>query len=150
MELKLLRYGHGGDSTGGLLFVDGKHFCYTCEDEYREVKVAGETRIPPGRYEIKLRNEGGLTKRYAKRFDFHKGMLHLQNVPGFNWIYIHPGNTDDDTEGCLLVGYSARTHSAQEYSTGLSVAAYTDLYKKVLEALNRGEGVFITVGGINV
>ena len=91
MELRLLRYGHGEDSTGGLLFVDGIHFGYTCEDESRLVKISGETRIPPGRYEIKLRNEGGMTKRYARRFAFHKGMLHLQEVPGFKWVYIHVG-----------------------------------------------------------
>lgn len=144
MELKVLRYGHEADSTGGLLLVDGKHFCYTCEDETRKIKVPGETCIPPGRYEILLRNAGGMTERYKQRFEFHRGMLHLQAVPGFQWVYIHIGNTDDDTEGCILIGFQAQ----KRYTVGLSTSAYSELYKQVLAAMDRGEQVFIEIGDL--
>ena len=144
MEILLERYGNGDDSTGGLLSVNGEHFCYTCEDEGREVKVQDETRIPPGRYEIKLRDAGGMNKRYKAKYKFHRGMLHLQNVPGFEWIYIHVGNTDDHTSGCILVGYSA-TISVREYTVGSSVAAYSDLYKLISEAIEKGERIHIEV-----
>lgn len=148
MELKVLRYGRGSDSTGGLLFIDGDHFGYVCEDEYRKEKVPGETRIPPGRYEIKLRDEGGMTQRYHSRFEFHRGMLWLQDVPGFLWVYIHIGNTDDDTEGCLLVGYHGRTHVGKQYTVGLSTSAYEDLYKQVVAALDAGDRVYIMIGDL--
>lgn len=70
MELEVLRFSSQADCTNGLLFeiTDlGKRFlCYTLEDEHRALKVKGETRIPEGRYEIKLRKEGGFHSRYEK------------------------------------------------------------------------------------
>ena len=61
MNLEVLRISSQKDSTSGILFdvVNGKRnfLCYTLEDEQRDVKVWGETRIPAGTYEIKLRNE---------------------------------------------------------------------------------------------
>lgn len=149
MELLLSRYGQGADSTGDLLFINGEFFCHALEDEYREIKIAGETRIPAGRYEIKLRNEGGLTKKYAAKYPFHRGMLHLQHVPGFEWIYIHTGNTDDHTDGCILVGYSAEVNR-HEHTIGRSVEAYSDLYQLVLLALDRNERIFITIQDMEV
>lgn len=117
--------------------------CGTMEDTQRAVKVAGKTRIPAGTYKIKLRTEGDLTKKYQLKFpDIHKGMLWLQNVPGFEWVYIHVGNTAEDSEGCILVGNSIN------WSTGLqgdSVAAYKNLYVLVAhEILNDGD-VEITI-----
>jgi hypothetical protein len=137
MRLKLIRYGHGMDSTGGLLFLDGEFFCYVCEDQFQSLKVAGETRIPPGVYEIRLRTEGGMNAKYADRYDFHKGMLWLQDVPCFEWIYIHTGNTDDHTEGCLLVGYGA-SHSSGEFTVQSSVDAYEALYKRIIGGMDAG------------
>jgi len=68
MELEVLRFSSQADCTNGLLFeiTDlGKRFlCYTLEDEHRALKVKGETRIPEGKYEIKLRKEGGFHSRY--------------------------------------------------------------------------------------
>ena len=144
MKLELLRYTADQDSSGGLLLIDGKFFCYTCEDEKREIKIAGETRIPNGNYKIKLRDEGGMTKRYAAKYDFHQGMIHLQDVPNFKWVYIHVGNTDDHTEGCLLVGYGANRNNL-ENTVGRSRDAYTDLYKLILAAIAAGEEIEIKI-----
>ena len=144
MKLELLRYTADQDSSGGLLLIDGKFFCYTCEDEKREIKIAGETRIPNGNYKIKLRDEGGMTKRYAAKYDFHQGMIHLQDVPNFKWVYIHVGNTDDHTEGCLLVGYVANRNNL-ENTVGRSRDAYTDLYKLILAAIAAGEEIEIKI-----
>jgi CRISPR/Cas system Type II protein with McrA/HNH and RuvC-like nuclease domain len=77
-----------------------------------------------------------MTKRYAARYDFHQGMLHVLDVPGFEWIYIHTGNTDDHTSGCLLVGY---TKNEDALTIGHSRAAYTDLYKAVVAAAKAGD-----------
>ena len=146
MKLELMRYTGDTDSTGGILMVNGKFHCFTCEDEHRDVKVAGETRIPNGTYKITLRNEGGMTKRYAARFgsDFHRGMLWLRDVLDFKWVYIHPGNTDDDTNGCILVGYSGN-RTNKENTVSRSTAAYKDLYKMILDAMDKGEEVTISV-----
>ena len=93
MELELWRYSSDKDATLGFLMVDrgaGWEFlCFICEDQFQKTKIAGETRIPAGRYAIRLRDEGGMTGCYRLAFPigFHRGMLHLQNVPGFKWVY---------------------------------------------------------------
>ena len=108
MKLEVIRFNKGVDSTNGILFdvTDGRKFlCYTLEDESREEKVYGETCIPEGEYKVEFRKEGGYHNKYSKRFaDIHKGMLHIVDVPNFEYILIHCGNTDEHTAGCLLVG----------------------------------------------
>ena len=109
MKLEVLRFSSDSDSTLGVLFDttnERKFLCFTLEDEFREIKISGETRIPAGTYNVTLRTEGGFNQRYNDKFgtDFNKGMLWVRDVPGFEYILIHIGNTDDNTEGCLLVG----------------------------------------------
>jgi len=146
MKLKVERFRHGEDDTVGRLFIDGKLFCYTLEDEKRAVKVPGETRIPDGTYKIKLRTEGNFHIRYSNRFGlgFHKGMLHLQDVPGFEYILIHCGNIDDDTAGCILVGEELIIGSKNS-SLVKSQAAYEKIYLPVRDALIRDEEVTIEI-----
>ena len=144
MELKLKRFSGADESTLGLISVDGRFSCYSLEDQWNVPKVPGETRIPPGRYEVILRIDGGMNERYADRFDFHKGMLWLQDVPDFTFIYIHTGNTDDHSEGCILVGDGQVQNITERGQVTSSVSAYTRLYKVVTEAILREE-VWITV-----
>lgn len=144
MELKVLRFNSQNEFTDGLLHLDDEFMCYTLEDEYKAKKKYGETRIPDGTYQVKLRKEGGFHNRYSKKFKvgFHKGMLHVTNVPGFEYILIHIGNTDEDTAGCLLVGMDI---SADDRGyIGRSTTAYTKVYPKVAKALEEGEEVTIT------
>lgn len=146
MKLTVLRYNSQDDFTQGLLFIDGKFECHTIEDEQRTVKVWGETAIPNGVYKVKLRTEGKFHEQYKVKFkDFHKGMLHVTNVLGFEFILIHIGNDDDDTAGCLLVGRVAQHDSILE-----STVAYTAMYKKVIAAFDRGEEVIIEYKNILV
>lgn len=136
----------GDDSTGGKLYVDGVFECFTLEDEIREEKVFGETAIPPLTTEILLRNEGGMTAKYKKRFgEFHQGMLWLQNVPGFNWVYIHIGNNDDHTDGCVLVGQDRALLADGNSEVYGSEAAYVSLYKKIIAAMDDGRNVTIQI-----
>lgn len=144
MELGLARFNGAEESTLGLLYVNGSFFCYTLEDQFNEPKVPGETRIPPGRYQIKLRDEGKMTVRYAKRFGFHMGMLHLQDVPDFKYVYIHTGNNDDHSEGCILVGDGQVQNVTERGSVQSSVAAYTRLYEMIIGALALEE-IWITI-----
>ena len=119
--------------------VDGRFVCFGLEDEYRDDKVANETRIPAGRYKVKMRTEGGFHARYTRRFpDFHRGMLHVSDVPSFTFILIHIGNTDEDTAGCLLVGLNAAVDDGELRVTS-SKLAYQKLYPMVIDAAEKGE-----------
>ena len=144
MKLRVVRYLSSDDFTLGMLLdeTDGKHFlCYTLEDEHREEKVMHETRIPAGTYNITLRTVGGFHGRYTNKYgDMHKGMLWVRDVPGFEYILIHTGNTDEHTSGCLIVGNT----SDRKGFIGSSVSAYKRIYPAIAEALERGEEVTIT------
>ena len=145
MQLSVLRYSENGESTLGLLFIDGKFECYTLEDEHRDIKVKAETRIQSGTYQVKLRTIGTHHQRYSKKFpDIHKGMLHVQDVPEFTNILIHIGNNDDNTAGCLLVGDSSINNLTRAGQINNSTYAYKRMYAKVAKVLARGEDVYIT------
>lgn len=150
---KLFRYSSKEESTLGLLMAgaedNGLDFrCYTLEDEHRDVKVLGKTRIPAGRYEIKLRAAGGMHQRYLKRFSWHMGMLHLQDVPDFEWIYLHPGNKHEHTEGCILTGDGTQSNVIDDGFVSSSVASYERLYKEIVKLFSLGKRVFIVIQDI--
>ena len=159
MELEVIRFSSGTDSTNGILLeviqqgneIDGifkqkKFLAYTLEDEYRSEKVFGETRIPNGTFSIGLRKVGGYHAKYSKRFPhIHIGMLHVLDVPGFEYILIHCGNTDENTAGCLLVGDSQENNQITEDGfIGKSTQAYKRIYPRIAEAIDCGEKVTIT------
>jgi len=116
-----------------MISIDGVFECFGLENEHRIDKVPGETRIPRGFYSINLRTVGGFHANYSGRFpQFHEGMLQVMDVPNFEYILIHVGNTDDDTAGCLLTGCNANT--SPSLSVGYSLKAYKRIYSKVIEA----------------
>ena len=150
MKLKVIRYSSQKDSTNGALFVENDDLsldflCYTLEDEYRKEKIRSETRIPSGEYKIKLRKEGGFHAKYSKRFsEIHIGMLHIIDVPNFEYILIHCGNTDEHTAGCLLVGDSQENNILKKDGfIGSSTQAYKRIYPKISSKLEKGEKVTI-------
>lgn len=137
MDIYLQRFSGEKEDTLGLLFDNNCQFmCFVLEDQYQNEKVYGETRIPAGRYKVLLRTEGGFHKRYSEKFgEDHKGMLHLQDVPGFNYVLIHIGNDDDDTAGCLLVGDQVKSNIPYDKGfIGDSTQAYKRIYPKLAEA----------------
>ena len=150
MKLEVLRFSSQKDSTNGLLFdtTNGRNFlAYTLEDEKREDKVMHETRVPAGTYKIELRTVGGFHGRYVKKYgSMHKGMLHVQDVPGFEYILIHTGNTDEHTSGCLLVGDTQQQNvtKSKDGFIGASVDAYKRIYPPIADAILRGENVEIS------
>lgn len=146
MKLTQQRLSAGNESTLSAFFINGKFACFVLEDEKREVKVKGETRIPSGTYKILLRKEGTHHESYAKKFPaMHKGMLWLQDVPGFQFILIHIGNTDADTDGCLLVGDSAMQNITQRGSIAGSTSAYERIYPPIAAELEKGNIVTIEI-----
>lgn len=149
MELQLLRYSDNGESTLGLLMRDSKFFSYTLEDEHRDIKVAGDTRIPAGRYQIKLRKVlSGLTQRYRDSHSWFTWHLELQNVPGFKYVYIHKGNHDGHTEACILVGNRANNNRLGEGFIGDSTSVFKELYLDLYQRLEAGEEVWIDIDDV--
>lgn len=141
MRINVTRIKSTNDATLSTIDIDGEFQCFGLEDEYRENKVPAETRIPAGIYFVELRKEGGFHTRYKAKFDFHEGMLQVMDVPNFEYILIHIGNTDEDTAGCLLVGVGAR--SGDDLTIQSSTTAYREFYPKVLAAIEAGETVTI-------
>lgn len=93
MKLLVKRLTKTSLSVTGELWVDGKFQCYTLEPPEREQGVKPRT-IPLGTYDVTIRQS----------HKFARLMPHVENVPDFEGILIHPGNFPSDTEGCLLVG----------------------------------------------
>lgn len=105
MKLRLERLWPKKDYTVGRLYVDDRLFCNTLEDRIvdknkngvfdgDEKKVYGESAIPYGTYKI----------IYNWSPKFGRNLPRLLNVPHFEGILIHPGNTAADSAGCILVG----------------------------------------------
>ena len=142
MELKMKRLMSSEDETLGVLQC-GDHMFATLEDEFRKIKVPGETRIPAGTYDIKLRSASPMAQRYEDKFGpSHAGIPWLQDVPGFEWVYLHIGNDDDDTAGCILV---ANAVNFAEGTLLYSTPAYNHIQSEIQHALNKGESVTITI-----
>ncbi len=156
MELLLQRFSTGDESTLGILHRDMSGLnadpplepsfrCFTMEDAPNEPKISGKTRIPAGRYQILVRREGSMHKRYSKRFAWHDGMLWLQKVPGFEWIYIHPGNIHEHTDGCILTGDGCQSNVLDDGMVLASVNAYKRLYAEIINCMKSGQEVWITI-----
>lgn len=120
------------DVTIGELSLNGHHICYTCEDPEREVKIKGETAIPRGRYKIE--------RTWSPRFQVTMPLL--LNVPNFEGVRIHPGNTAKDTEGCILPG---RVRMAK--GVGESQLAYREILKWLDAIEGQGLDAWIEIRG---
>ena len=148
MKLEVIRFNQSKTSTNGILFNTTNErifLCYTLEDKSQKEKICGSTYIPEGEYFIGLRDGGGLSTQYSKRFaDIHVGMLEVLDVPDFRDILIHCGNTNEDTSGCLLLGDSQENNNTKENgSVGKSTKAYFRVYEEIAEAIKKEEEVTI-------
>ncbi len=144
MELELKRSQGVLTETSSIskLYVDGKYQCYILEDVDRDLnqsmsiseiaarKVYGATAIPKGRYQVVI--------TMSNRFKVLMPLL--LNVPGYEGIRIHTGNTAEHTHGCLL----PCTVISKNFG-GQSTKAYQNLYKKIENALNNKQKVYITI-----
>lgn len=123
--------------TPGRLYIDGTFEAFTCEPPIREIpgqpmatwKIANHTAIPAGRYRVIIDR--------SERFGCD--MPRVLDVPGFEGVRIHAGNTARDTEGCLLIGKSGT-------ATGISDsrAEFDQFAPKLQAALLDGGEAWIT------
>ena len=134
MKLRVERLWKKPAYTVGRLFVDGKFFCNTLEDTVRDLsnekKVYGKPAIPYGEYKVV----------YNWSPKFGRNLPRLLNVPAFEGILIHPGNTADDSAGCILVGRNTEVGRLTE-------SRYTSDKLNVLieDAQRRGESITIEI-----
>jgi hypothetical protein len=130
MELILLRSDLTPTRTIGRLYLATPE-CWTLEDARREgPKVPGETAIPAGRYQVKI----------TKSQRFNRMLPLLLDVPGFEGIRIHSGNSASDTAGCVLVGRSRTENTILESRLALEA-----LMPKIADAQARGQDVWVTI-----
>ncbi len=131
MELRVERTDFTPKSTIGDLFIDSVWECHTLEDAVRGpgIKISGQTAIPQGRYEVTI----------DRSIRFKRMMPHILNVPMFEGIRIHAGNTAESVEGCIAVG-----QTKSENFIGRSVVAFSAFFPKLQEGLKGGE-LFITI-----
>ena len=116
MKITVKRLHRTDKSTIGELFIDGKFECYTLEDVERKINIKSETAISKGEYKVII-NQSNRFKRLLPL---------LLNVPNFEGVRIHSGNSNHDTEGCILVG---KTRSLDYI--GNSRLAFGKLFKKM-------------------
>lgn len=127
MKLVLKRQGSTEESTIGELYVDGVLECYTLEDVVRSgSKVYGQTAIPVGTYEVIIT----MSPRFKRKLPL------LVKVPGYEGIRIHPGNTANDTEGCILVGTGHTSNMVTDSRTA---------FNKLFAKLEKADKIEITI-----
>ncbi len=127
------------------------------EDEKRDEKVKGETRIANGIYPLSLRVSPKFSKEYycdddgnliwhkhrttvelQKRYHAPHELIWVMDVPGFDYILLHWGNTDDDTEGCYIVGSAFGKINGQN-GVVASRKKYVEIYPIIWRAIEQAE-----------
>lgn len=140
MKLLVKRVALKPDYTIGRLYVNGEYFCDTLEDAVRDTKIYGKTAIPCGTYRITMDVVSPRFKdrSWAKPYD---GKLpRLIDVPNYEGVLIHVGNSSEDTSGCLLVGQNkVKGKVVNSTQTFMSL-----MDKHLIPAKNRGEEITIT------
>lgn len=137
MKLVLKRFEFGTNYTIGKLYLNDEMLCYTLEDTVREVegqpveqwKIPGNTAIPKGTYAVIIDHSN----------HFNKNLPHILNVPGYEGVRIHSGNSDKDTEGCVLVGLN---WAGGDWISGSQLA----MSKLMDIMLNKNEMMTISIG----
>lgn len=141
MEIKVKRIAKRDTYTIGKLYIDGVYECDTLEDkdrgltksmkldEIKAKKIYGKTAIPTGTYQV--------VWSYSAKFK--KPLPLLLNVPGYEGIRIHSGNTDADTYGCLILGQNKAVGKVLN-----SKITCDKVLPKIKAACDKGK-VFITI-----
>lgn len=129
MEILVKRLICNDVCTMGEMYINGALQCYTLEDVVRSYKIPGQTAIPAGRYKVVV--------TYSPAFDAYLPLL--LNVPNFEGVRIHTGNTADHTRGCILVGGTQGNNFV-----GLSRDAFKSLFKR-LDQVASSEEIAITI-----
>lgn len=139
--------------TIGRFFVNDTRLCESLEDTDRGLnsnfteaaiklaKIYGQTAIPTGTYKVILSVSDKFKKKaWAAKYG---GLVpEIVGVKGFSGVRIHPGNTAEDTLGCVLVGENKKAGAVIN-----SVKCYYELMDKyIFPAWTRKEEITIEIG----
>jgi len=163
VALKIKRFDLEKDWTLGKLYENNTLTGYTVEDEVRNIKLKGETAIPLGRYKLASRYSPKFSYQYywngeTNKLIFYKdfnllskdekrafvphSLIWILNIPNFQYVLIHWGNTDLDTEGCIIIGDKIGTIKGRSGVIN-SRRFYIDFYQRVYPELDNNS--FITL-----
>lgn len=150
MHFILQRYSDNTDSTLGLLFekVDDRLVFqnYILEDEHRDQKVQGETRIDEGIYALKIQHiDTPLTERYRKRYPWFERHIEITGLPRHRSVYLHIGNHDGDTDGCPLFGDGVDNNMVTKGAVSYSTQAFKRWYERVYPHLKDGGNAILEI-----
>lgn len=149
MKILLKRIAKRANYTIGKLYLDGKYFADTLEDtdrgltqnmplkEIEAKKIYGKTAIPTGVYRIDMNTVSPKFRDRSWARPWGGKIPRLVNVPGFEGVLIHTGNTDRDTLGCILVG--------QNSIVGKVVNSVDTFNKLMSELISDKDNIFITI-----
>ena len=132
MNIDLTRHWFTPKSTIGIMHIDGIEVCFTLEDALPKdgIKIPGLTCIPAGKYKVIM----DMSTRFKCL------MPHILNVPGFDGIRIHAGNTAASTNGCVLVGLGRQVDMIT-----LSHDAFVIVNSEIEKAYNKKEAITLTI-----
>lgn len=162
-DVTVLRDQSEKDWTLSEFHFNGSRRGFGCEDEKREVKVKGETRIPNGTYFLGLRISPKFSEEYYRdedgyiirridrntpelkaRYAFPHELIWVKDVPNFDKILWHWGNIDDDTDGCYLVGSAFGIVKGQRGVIN-SRGKYTEIYPILWRSIRAAEKAGIKI-----
>lgn len=147
--LRLTRKYKGSNYTIGSLYIDNKYFCDTLEDvdrgldykmtlsEIKSKKIQDQTAIPTGVFKVSLHEISLRFKNRPWAIKYDGKIPRLIDVPGFDGVLIHPGNTSSDTSGCILVG--------QNKIKGKVVNSVSTFDKLMNELLKDNDNIVLTI-----
>ncbi|HAI84228.1 MAG TPA: hypothetical protein DCL43_11210 [Chitinophagaceae bacterium] len=136
MKCNIIRVAQGKNSTLSHLYLNGIFQCYLLEDKIRDVKIPKQTAISTGVYRLIVNTWGGMNVKYQNLFPaMHKGMIEIDGIPSFHYVYIHMGNTIAHTAGCPLCGLGFVFENG-DYSVIQSKEAYKIIYPKLFTVAN--------------
>lgn len=130
-------------STLSQIVVDGFK-CFALEDDADAIKQHGDTRIPAGLYEIERRTVGSFFEQYKRKFG-HKYSIWIKDIPNYEYVLYHIGNTKKDTMGCPLLGTKYAGGGAVPFTVSESTKAYLQFYLKLDAAFASGKRVFTNI-----
>lgn len=153
MEILIKRIAKKETYTIGKLYIDGKYYCDTIEDKDRgltqsmsskeiaDKKIKHKTAIPTGKYELTLKVK---SPKYSQKKAFvdycNAFMPRFVNIPGYEGVLIHTGNTAEDSSGCIVVGYNKVVGKVIN-----SMNAFKTIYPVMKTASDKGEKITVTI-----
>lgn len=150
MEILVRRIAKRPTYTIGRMYIDGKYVCDTLEDtdrglkqsmpleEIKKKKIYGKTAIPTGTYKVTMNVVSPRFKNRTWAKPYGGKLPRLLDVPGYEGVLIHPGNTAEDSTACLLVGINSVVGKVMNSQA---------TFKKVMAILTKGTDITITIDG---